>query len=276
MGRLRSEGSLQRQEGLVHKLVVLPTPSPAWPSLSGGRDHVSAGPWWGHSASLPLPTTLPSVQAGRAAAGSLQKILDATRVLLPAGGGGCGWPWVSAESCSFGAGLRKGAVLKALPFRPTASRHLETQGRSRLVVDSGLHLQSSRSVTRWHLVTPLRVNAVPAQGRSLLTQPHASWALWGCQERGGWGLGVSALSSTSLSGSPAGSGSLALCEIRSELPSLAFRASPDLTCSHISAPPMIQLVPAPRPSLGLPAQPIPQPERPFLPSLLSPTPPGPA
>lgn len=89
-------------------------------------------------------------------------------------------------------------------------------------------------------------------------------------------MGVSALSSMSLSGSPAGSGSLALCEIRSELPSLAFRASPDLTCSPISAPPKIQLVSAPRLSLRLSAQPIPQPERPFLPFLLSPTPPGPA
>lgn len=107
----------------------------------------------------------------------MHKILNATRVLLPAAGGGCGWPWVSAESCSFGAGLRKGAVLKALPFRPTASRHLETQGRSRLVVDSGLDLQSSRSLTRWHLVTPLRVNATPAQDHSLLTWLPASWAL---------------------------------------------------------------------------------------------------
>lgn len=180
MGRLRSEGSLHRQEGLVHKLVVLPAPLtslalPEWrlgPRLCRfpGGDILRVFPF-------PPFSTLPSVQARRAAAGSLQKILNAAGVLLPAGGGGCGWPWVSAESCSFGAGLRKGAVLKALPFRPTASRHLETQGHSRLVADSGLDLQSSRSVTRWHLVTPLRVNAIPAQDRSLLTQLHASWAL---------------------------------------------------------------------------------------------------
>ena len=188
-------------------------------------------PWWGHSVSLPLPTTLPSVQNGRAAAGSPQKVLNAARVLLPAGGAECGWPWVSAESCSFGAGLRKGAVLKALPFRPTASRHLETQGRSCLVVDSGLDLQNSHSVTRWHLVTPLGVNATPAHDRSLLTQimpPRLRFRLWGCQERGGWGVGVSALTTSSLSGSQAGRGSLVLREIRSKLPSLAFRASPDL------------------------------------------------
>ena len=99
-----------------------------------------------------------------------------------------------------------------------AIRHLETEGCSALMVDSGRDFKHVHSITTWHLVSPLWVDATTAQDSKLLPSLHASWAL---QRRG------PALSMP-LSCSQAFCGSLVLCEIKSKLLSLAFSALPDL------------------------------------------------